>query len=148
MNDKATSVDLYEYEIGRFQDLLKENQNYAFNRYGLTLFYSLPTEQTFQMLADMGWKGKDPLDYYNLGAIDCQEGRLKEAMKNFEKAESMGCDQPELFYNIAAIHEENGDITRAKEYYQKYVDSVEKYEHIPKDLEEELDEVREHLKSL
>ncbi len=148
MVEKETKESMYEFEIGRFQDLLKENQAYAFQRYGLSLFYSLPTEETFRLMSEFGFKNKEPLDYYNLGTVECQEGKLKEAMKHFEKAESMGCDQPELFFNIAVLYEEKEDMKKAKEYYQKYVDAIEKYDDIPKRMQEDLDEVRQRLKTL
>ncbi|MBI1390390.1 MAG: hypothetical protein GC154_18285 [bacterium] len=141
-------VDLYEFEIGRFQDLLKENPEYAYQRYGLSVFYSLPPEQTFTLRKGMGWKSKDALDFYNEGAVEALEGRLKEAMKMFEKAESMGCEQPELFYNIAAVHQEEGRAKEAKAYLQKYIDAVEKLDFIPKSLQDELDEAREELEEL
>ncbi len=144
----AKQKNLYEYEISRFQELLQNDQKYAFERYGLTLLYSLPPEETFQWIKDFGWKGKEALDYYNQGTLECQEGKFKEALKNFKKAESMDCEQPELFFNIAAVHEELGNTSQAKEYYQKYIDAVEKYDEIPKSLQKELDEVREHLKTL
>ncbi|MGC9327758.1 MAG: tetratricopeptide repeat protein [Candidatus Hinthialibacter sp.] len=155
MNEKASAEiqkepgkDLYEFEISRFMELIAADQNYAFQRYGWTLFYSLESEKTFQLLQEMGWKSKDPLDYYNIGALQCQQDNLKEAMKNFEKAESMGCDRHELYYNMALLYENQGDKEKAKQYFQKYIDATEHWDEIPKSLQKELDEVREHMKAL
>ncbi|MEW6238862.1 MAG: tetratricopeptide repeat protein [Candidatus Omnitrophota bacterium] len=145
---KEARTTIYEYEIGRFLELMKENREYAFSRYGLTLLYSLPPEETFALKSEMGWKGKDPLDYYNMGTMECLQGKWKEGMKLFEKAEAAGCGQPELFFNIGVIFEDQKDIPQAKAYYQKYIDAVEKYDDIPKKLQLELDEVRDHLKTL
>ncbi len=141
-------VDLYEFEIDRFQSLLADDADYAFRRYGLTLFYSLPSEETFKLKNEMGWKGKDALDLYNQGTVEALEGRYAEALKLFEKAESIECDRAELFYNIAVIHEEEERTPKAKEYFQKYVDAVEALDFIPKALQGDLDEVREHIKEL
>ncbi|HOJ61351.1 MAG TPA: tetratricopeptide repeat protein [bacterium] len=146
--EKDLKDNLYEFEISRFQELLKDNREYAFQRYGWTLFYSLPPEQTFLLKNELGWKGNDPLDYYNLGALECQKGNLKEALKHFEKAESLGCGAPELFFNLAAIHEEQQDRAKAKAYYQKYIDAAESWDEIPKSLQRELDEIREYIKKL
>ncbi|MDP8242796.1 MAG: hypothetical protein P9L94_01860 [Candidatus Hinthialibacter antarcticus] len=142
------SVDLYEFEIDRFQSLLAEDSNYAYRRYGLTLFYSLPPEDTFKMKTEMGWKGEEALDYYNQGTVEALEGRYAEALKLFEKSESLKCDRAELYYNIAVIHEEEERAAQAKEYFQKYVDAVESLDFIPKALQDDLDEVREHVKEL
>ena len=91
---------------------MKNNRDYAFQRYGWTMFYSLPSDQTFLLKNELGWKGNEPLDFYNLGAVECQNGNLKEAMKYFERAENQGCTAPELFFNIAAIHEEQQENLR------------------------------------
>lgn len=145
---KETPKDLYEYEIGRFEDLLAKDQSYAFQRYGWTLVYSMETDKTFTLLQELGWKGKEPLDFYNIGALQCQNDNTKEALKNFEKAESMGCDRPELFFNMAMIFESQEEKAKAKEYYQKYIDAAEHWDDIPKTMQQELDEVREHVKTL
>lgn len=142
------TVDMYEFEIGRFNELHADNPEYAFQRYGLTLLYSLPKEQTFKHLEEMGWKGKDPLDLYNQGTVYALEGNSREAMKTFEKAEAAGCTQPELFFNMAVIFEEQEEAEKAKEYYQKYIDESEQFGDLPRSLQEELDEVRDHLKVL
>lgn len=139
--------DLYDFEISRFMELLAKDRTYAFQRYGWSLIYSLEPEQTFTLIQESGWKGREALDFYNLGTIQCQEENFKEAMKNFEKAESMGCNRPELFFNMALIYEGQEDKTNAKQYYQKYIDASEQWDDIPKSLQAELDEVREHLKS-
>lgn len=145
---KESPKDLYEYEILRFQDLLSKDQKYAFQRYGWTLLYSMESDKTFQIMQEMGWKGKEPLDFYNIGALQCQEDNIKEALKNFEKAESMGCDRPELFFNMAVIFEGQDDKARAKQYYQKYIDATEQWDDIPKSMQLELDEVRDHMKAI
>ena len=148
METKEAQRTLYEYEIERFLELYQTNREYAFQRYGFSLLYSLPSEETFKIKNELGWKGREGLDSYNLGTIECLASRTKEAMKHFEKAESMNCDQPELFFNMAMIWEEQGDPKKAKAYFEKYVETVERWDDIPKSLQKELDEVREHIKTL
>ncbi len=145
---KDSRQDLYEFEISRFEELLEKDRPYAFQRYGWSLIYSMEPERSFQLLQDLGWKGKDVLDFYNQGTLYCEEENYKEAMKQFEKAESMGCERPELFYNMAVIFEIQEDKPKAKQYYQRYIDKSEHWDDIPKSLQVELDEVREHLKTL
>ena len=143
-----TTPDLYEYEVNRFQELLKADRTYAFQRYGCTLIYSLPSEETFHLKKELGWKMNAPLDLYNQGTTECQNGNYKEALKLFEKAMAEGCEQAELFFNMAVIHEEQQNLKSAKELYQKYIDTAEKWDDIPKSLQAELDEARAHLKEL
>lgn len=148
MANQDPAQDLYAFEIARFRELLRENPDYAWQRYGFTIFYSLPAEETFELRRQLGWKTGDSIDSYNLGAVECRNGNYDEAMKHFEKALTDGCSLPELFYNIAAVHEEKKNMKKAVEFYQKYIDAVEKWDDIPKTLQAELDEARDHLAEL
>ena len=63
--------------------------DYAFKRYGMTLFYSLPPEETYTLLNELGWKGQE--GWICITRSDgLPAGNLKEAMKLFEKAEAQG----------------------------------------------------------
>lgn len=146
--EQIESIDMYEYEIARFQELLQTDRTYAYQRYGCTLFYSLPPEQVFQIKQELGLNAKDALNHYNAGTAACLNGDTKTGMKEFEKAQQKGCDRPELFFNMAVIYEEQENNKLAKEYYQKYVDAVEKWDIIPTGVQAELDEAREHIKEL
>jgi tetratricopeptide (TPR) repeat protein len=141
-------VDLYEFEKRRFQDLLKESEGYAFNRYGWTLFYSLPGEEIHNMKAKLGWKPLTALDHYNTGALLCRAGKLAQGLKSLEDAEAMGLDVPELFYNLALAYEKREEKKRAAAYFQKFIDAVEKENPIRPCRQRDLDEVRAHLKDL
>lgn len=146
VNEEKT--DLYDFELGRFQELRESDEDYALQRYGLTLVYSIQPEETFELLEKMGWKGEDPIDLYNRGTVQALNGEYDEALKLYQEAEKAGCDQPELFYNLGFIYEEKSDAAKAKEYFQKYIDAIEQYPSIPRSLQEDLDEVREHLKEM
>lgn len=148
MANLESRQDLYEFEKGRFKELLAEDKKYAYKRYGLTLLYSLEPEETLQFRSDLGWNEKDPLDLYNLGTVEAENENYKEAMQFFQQAEAAGCDQPELFYNIGAVYENDGENGRAIEYYQKYIDLSEKWDDLPKGLQADLDETRDHIKEL
>lgn len=147
-NGQTEAVDMYDFEIGRFQELLEADKNYAYQRYGCTLLYSLPPEQVFQLKEELGFKTKEPLDHYNAGTVACLNGDTKTGLKEFEKALEGGCDRPELYFNMALIFEEQEDKIQAKEYFQKYIDAVEQWDVIPKSVQEELDEAREHIKEM
>ncbi|MDX9755794.1 MAG: tetratricopeptide repeat protein [bacterium] len=149
-----TSHDLYDHEINRFKELYETDQNYAIKRYGLTLLYSLQPEETLKMrdeikgMAGVVSQSQDGLDLYNLGTLEAEKGKYQEAMALFKKAESMGCGQPELFFNIAVILEEQNQIPEAIGYYQKYIEKSELWDTLPKSLQLDLDETRDHIKEL
>jgi tetratricopeptide (TPR) repeat protein len=141
-------ADLYTTEVKRFQDLLKENQAYAFERYGWTMFYSIPPERIHEMKAQFGWKPVTPLDHYNAGSILCRVGKIAQGLKHLEQAHEMGLDIPELCYNLALAYEKREDKRRAKAYFRKFIDVVEKQNYIKPSLRQSLDEVRAHLQEL
>lgn len=141
-------VDLYTTEIQRFQDVVKENELYAFERYGWTVFYSLPPEQIHEMKTRFGWKPATALDHYNTGAILCRSGKVAQGFRHLEQALEMGLDIPELYYNLALAYERRDDKRKAKAHFRKFIDVAEKQDPIKRSLRESLDEVRGHLRDL
>jgi len=141
-------VDLYGAEIKRFQDILKENELYAFERYGWTVFYSLPLDQIHEMKTRFGWKPVTALDHYNAASLLCRSGKIAQGLKHLEQAHEMGLDIPELYYNLALAYEKRDDKRRAKFYFRKFIDVVERQDHIKHSLRQSLDEVRGRLQGL
>ena len=141
-------TDFYEFEVQRFQDLLKENRAYAFDRYGWTMLYSLPTEQIQELKTESGWKPATPLDHYNTGALLCRSGKIAQGLKNLEQAQQMGLEMPELHYNLGLAYEKRGENDKAKDSFRKFIDVAEKEDPIRRSLQPDLDEVREHMQEL
>ena len=141
-------TDLYEFEVQRFQNLLKENEPYAFNRYGWTLLYSLPAEQIHEMKTKLGWKPATALEHYNTGALLCRSGKIAQGLKHFEQAQKLGLEIPELYYNLGLVYEKRDDKSKATDHFHKFIDLVEKEDPIRPSLQADLDEVRAHLQEL
>ncbi len=141
-------VDLYSTEIERYQTILKENQQYAFDRYGWTIFYSLPPEQIHEMKTELGWKPESALDHYNVGALLCRSGKVAQGLKHLEKAQEMGLDIPQLHYNLGLAYENRDDKRKAKNQFRKFVETVERQSVISTSLRQDLDDVREHLQEM
>lgn len=140
-------ADLYSTEVKRFQDILKENQSYAFERYGWTMLYSLPPEQIHEMKSQLGWRPVTALDHYNTGALLCRSGKVAQGLKHLEQAHEMGLDIPELCYNLALAYEKRDDRRKSRAKFRKFIEIVEKQAYIKLSLCQSLDEVRAHLKS-
>ncbi len=140
--------DLYSSEVKRFQQLVTENLSYALERYGWTMFYSLPPEQIHDLKTQLGWKPKTPLDHYNTGSMLCRSGKVAQGLKYLEQALEMGLDIPELYYNLGLAYERREDKRRAKANYRKFIEAAESQDHIKPSLRESLDEVRAHLEEL
>ena len=141
-------TDLYEFEVQRFQDLLKESQPYAFDRYGLTMIYSLPPEQIHELKSTMGWKPATALEHYNTGALLCCSGKIAQGLKHLEQAQQLGLEIPELYYNLGLAYEKRDDKSKATANFRKFIDAAEKEDPIRRSLQPDMDEVRSHLQDL
>ena len=141
-------VDLYETEIKRFQDLLKENEPYAFERYGWTMLYSVHPEETHELKSNLGWKPVTGLDHYNTGTTLCRSGKIPQGLKHLELAREMNLDTPELYYNLALAYERAEDKRKAKSLFRKFIEVVEKQDRIKPSLRQSLDDVRTHLQEM
>jgi len=141
-------ADLYAGEIERFRELLTENRQYAFDRYGWTMFYSLDPEEIHETKAELGWKPSSALDHYNTGAVLCRSGKIAQGLKHLERAQELGLDIPQLYYNLALAYEKRDDVRKAKSLFRKFVDVVEQQDPIPASLRQDLDQVRAHLQTM
>lgn len=139
---------LYEYEIERFSNLLKDNKRYAFERYGWSLFYSLNPEERHELRHDLGWTDQSALDFYNTGAMACRAGKINEGLALLEKADKMGLILPELWYNLGLAYEQTGQSSKAKAAWTKFVEELERRVRVPIRYSKDLDEIRERLKSM
>ncbi len=143
-----TEQSHYETEIKRFSELLKTNRQYAFDRYGWTFFHSIPAEERHQLRHELGWNDKTALDFYNSGAMSCRAGKVKDGLALMEKAESMGLDIPEMWYNLGLAYDQEGDMAKARSYYEKFVNEIEARVRVPVRYRDDLDEIRERLSQM
>ncbi|MFH1739249.1 MAG: tetratricopeptide repeat protein [bacterium] len=141
-------TDMYEFEVQRFQDLLKENRAYAFDRYGWCMLYSLPVDQIQELKTELGWKPETALDHYNTGALLCRSSKITQGLKHLEQAQQMGLEMPELYYNLGLAYEKRSENDKATACYRKFIDVAEKEDPVRRSLQPDLDEVRVHLQEL
>jgi tetratricopeptide (TPR) repeat protein len=139
---------LHAEEVKRFQQLLKDDPEYAYRRCGLTLLYSLPGGLQLEELKKFGWKARDARDLFNLGAQRAQSGESKEALKYFEKAGDLDPQQWEAFFNIARCQQQAGEKKKAKSAMEKCIKLLDAESDLYHWEKESLEQAKKFLESL
>ncbi len=57
--------------------------------------------------------------YNNLAVYYLDNGKLDEALQNFQKADQLDPNNPSVLNNLGVVYWEKGDMAKAKEYFQK-----------------------------
>lgn len=97
--------DLYQTEISRYADVLDRNPEEAFERYGFTLFHSLPPVKQIELSQKVGLMHFTALDHYNLGVLAIEEGDLNKGIEHFQKSLELDGRQAESAFNLAVAYE-------------------------------------------
>lgn len=145
---QVSGPSFYEVEVERFLELVKTNRRYAFERYGWSFFHSLPPDEKHILRQELGWEDTTGLDFYNTGTLACRSGKLDEGLPLLEKAEQMGLDIPELWFNLGLAYDMSGNPAQAKNHWETFIDKLERQVRIPVHYRDDLDEVRERLSSM
>jgi tetratricopeptide (TPR) repeat protein len=127
---------LHAQEVQRFEQLLKEDPAYAYERCGLGLLYSLQGAELIKELEKFGWKARDAQDLFNLGAIRNERGEHKDAVKYYEKALEGDSQHWRSAFNLALTYEALGEKDKARDTMKKCVKILEeKAELFPEERE-------------
>jgi len=76
----------FDQELSRFKNLLEEDREAAYRRYGFALMRSVDPEVAAKEALELRGKSTDPCDLYNKGVLDAMEGKVAKAIKSFEAA--------------------------------------------------------------
>lgn len=132
-----TAKKLYETQIEQFRKLAGEDLEAAFNRYGFTLFHSLPGEEQVLVAEKMGVKCQVGADYYNLGVAHASKEDYDKAIAAWTQALKMDSTLTDAIFNIALASEKTNNLSAARANYKKYIESIENAE--------EIESVKQHL---
>ena len=141
--DTATGVeeiDPYDAELRRFEATLDSDQNEALDRYGLTLFHSLPPLKQVELGQKLGFPCDSALDHYNLGCLAASNDDMKAALAQFKKAVALDETYTDALYNLALTQEKLGHKAEAVELWKRFMEGA--------DSEEDKELVKAHLAEL
>lgn len=146
--DSSRECPLHAEEVKRFQQLLKEDPEYAYRRCGLSLLYSLPGGAQLEELKKFGWKARDAQDLFNLGALRGFGGDAKEALKYFEKAVELDPQHWAAYFNIALCQQQAGEKKKAQSAMEKCVKLLDGKSELYNWEKEGLEQAKRFLESL
>lgn len=132
--------DLYEKEIERYRNTLRRDIDKAYERYGFTVFHSLPPIEKIRLKEKIGFQIIDEIDYYNLGVAAVTKEEYQKGRENFEKAIELKSDFSDALYNLALSCEKLNDYQSAVKYWNAYLDLIE-------DTDEK-QEIKKHLQEI
>jgi tetratricopeptide (TPR) repeat protein len=138
---------LLENQVNEFRELLKEDEQRAYHRYGVTLLHSLDEETYFREMSRFGWEPQTALDFYNQGVLATNRGTHEEALSLYEEAlkrdERLAC----AYYNLAFTCEALEQKDQQAEALERYLDLMSEFDR--RDLsDEEAAEIEEAKQAL
>lgn len=115
-------ADLYERNISRFRDIMREDKDAAFGLFGMTLINSISPAERAQALRQWGFEVSEAVDYYNLGCHSAQEENWSEAIVHFKHAIQMDPNLTQAIYNMAICYEKTGHMPQARSTWEVYLE--------------------------
>lgn len=135
----------HQEDLKRFVEILKEDSEYAYQRCGLSLLYSLPPSRLVEEMRKFGWEPQNAVDFFNLGAIQTQLGDHNAALELYEKAANADPLHWESRFNLALTHQELGNKDKAKEAMEECVRILEQKPELYNWESNDLERAREFL---
>jgi len=137
---------LYTEQLSLFREHLKKTPARAYRIFGLSLLHSLDANEVTREKYRLGVNPKTALEFYNLGVLANQAGRHQDAVVLYEKAEEVGGEFPEIFFNLGLTYEKLNKNSKAVEAFQKYTDLAKKDE--TEEIKAEIRQVKTHIREL
>lgn len=112
--------NLYKREMERYRTHLQRGFEPAYKIYGFTLFHSLMAEEKMDIIQQLGFKPKEPEDFFNLGCIAAKKDEYPKACEHFRKTIELAEDFEQAYYNLAICLEHLGEFKDAIENWKIY----------------------------
>jgi tetratricopeptide (TPR) repeat protein len=107
-------LETFNNSVSEFEQFLAESNEFAYQKYGLTLLYSLEVNETSEQMKKLGIDIKeDEVYFYNKGTSAAQEGNYDVAVTNLRKALEINDEFKHARYNLALALAESGDLDKS-----------------------------------
>lgn len=137
--------ELFKETMERFQRLLARNQNKALDRFGWSLFHSLPEDVKTRLREELGLEvPANATNIYNKGVLAASSEDWPGAIKAFETALEMDPTMLSALINLALATEKNGNGAKGRELFARFLEQAAGNE----SLAEDIAKVRSHLEEI
>ncbi len=128
-NANINDEEYYVVEGRRQSELIKNGKaEEVLNKYGLCFFCSLDGEARMILEQAMGIEQKSATDLYNAGVLAIQNDDFKAAEDWFKQALKQEAEYASPHFNLAQIYQQQGETTKAREQWRKYIEKEEAYQ--------------------
>ncbi len=134
--------NLYDQEVERYKAALNRDVEHAHNRYGFTLFHSLPGPDVVELRQKLGLMGAEATDVYNIGCLAAEKEDYSEGIARFKEAMKKAPEFSEAEFNLAVALAKSGDEAAAKKQFESYLKREELSEEETAAAEECLQELK------
>ncbi len=136
--------EMFRATVDAFRRNLQTNRDQALDRYGMTLYHSLPLDRRTVLGRELGFLKDDAITRYNLGIAAVSEENWTKAIEYFQKSLELDSDLNEALYNLALAKEKNGDVPGAVDSFRMLLSHVRDNEKWAEDVES----IESHLQEL
>jgi len=149
------SGDLYARHVQDFVETAKRDLNEAIQRFGFTIWHSLPPEEAAKIKQQLGVQPLEAVDLYNRGTARAQQGDHAGAEADLRAALQKDPDHALAAYNYAVCLENLNRPDDARRAYEQYLAILERAANrtdvrraLGLDFAEEKARIRQHLETL
>ena len=119
--DALKKDGLYTCQVEDFLKSAKENIDEALDRYGFTLWHSLPRKAQVDITEKLGLKALEARDHYNRGTALALEEKYDAAEAELRIALKKDADYAPAAFNLALCLEKLERFGDARKMYEKYL---------------------------
>lgn len=122
-NDRGTDPgDFYASEVAKYELAVDENLEASFQRYGFTLYHSLPALKQVELAQKLGFQKRDAVDFFNLASLDISREEFSAAIKNLQKALELDGSMADAAFNLALCYERIGKKQDAVNQWSRFIE--------------------------
>lgn len=120
--DDGEGVDFFDTECARYGEVVGRSVEEAFDRYGFTLYHSLPPARQVEIAERAGILRDDAVDHFNLGGVAVEKGDFAGAVKHYKTALDKDGAFADAAFNQALCFEKLGKTAEAKSAWNRYLE--------------------------
>jgi len=118
--------DIYSRHVEGFVKAAEEDFDKALDRFGFTVWHSLPPKDAAVLKERLGIRPLEALDFYNRGTAYAMEAKWAEAEADLRQAVKADPESAQAVHNLAVCLENLGRLGEARETYRAYLKMLDR----------------------